>query len=191
MTFGEVVESLKTTFSRQIFSYYGYESTRRKYTALESAEHNHGDRNPSMALHDRGGSFYLKDFAGEQKMYSSIDTIMLKEGLSFADAVKYGAQICNISIENERQQEEIPKDIKYILSTLQRKAQQEGFSVKAITGRYHYLYKDANGKKLYDKYRVDYITQDGKKEKYIIQGIENNGFVKFKIENYQNMIAMY
>lgn len=190
MTFGEVVESLKTTYSRQIFSRYGYESTRRKYTALESTEHNHGDRNPSMALHDRGGSFYLKDFAGEQKMYSSIDTIMLKEGLSFADAVKYGAQICGISIE-ERQQEELPKDIKYILSTLQRKAQQESFSVKAVIDKHHYKYCDADGQKLYDKYRIDYLDEKGNRKKYIVQGIENNGFVKFKIENYQNLIAMY
>lgn len=126
-------------------------------------------------------------------MYSSIDTIMLKEGLSFADAVKHGADMCGIEIDSERQQEELSPDMKYIISGLYRKAKQEGFSVKSITGKYHYLYKDANGKKLFDKYRVDYIDESGKKNKYIVQGKENNGFVKFKFENgeYQNIVAMY
>lgn len=193
MKFNEVIEVLKTTYSRRIFEGYGYDNTRKKYTALESAEHNNGDRTPSMGLYNRGGNFYLKDFAGEQKMYSSIDTIMLKEGLSFADAVKHGADMCGIEIDSERQQEELSPDMKYIISGLYRKAKQEGFSVKSITGKYHYLYKDANGKKLFDKYRVDYIDESGKKNKYIVQGKENNGFVKFKFENgeYQNIVAMY
>jgi len=191
--FNDAVEGLKTTYSRRIFENYGYDNIRKKYTALESGEHNNGDRTPSMGLYNRGGNFYLKDFAGEQKMYSSIDTIMLKEGLSFADAVKYGAEICGIDIDTERQQEELSPDMKYIISGLYRKAKQEGFSVKAIVGKYHYLYKDTNGKKLFDKYRVDYIDQSGKRGKYIVQGKENNGFVKFKFENgeYQNLIAMY
>jgi len=191
--FNEVIEALKTTYSRRIFEGYGYDNTRKKYTALESAEHNNGDRTPSMGLYNRGGNFYLKDFAGEQKMYSSIDTIILKEGLSFADAVKHGADMCGIEIDSERQQEELSPDMKYIISGLYRKAKQEGFSVKSITGKYHYLYKDANGKKLFDKYRVDYIDESGKKNKYIVQGKENNGFVKFKFENgeYQNIVAMY
>ena len=193
MKFNEVIEALKTTYSRRIFEGYGYDNTRKKYTALESAEHNNGDRTPSMGLYNRGGNFYLKDFAGEQKMYSSIDTIILKEGLSFADAVKHGADMCGIEIDSERQQEELSPDMKYIISGLYRKAKQEGFSVKSITGKYHYLYKDANGKKLFDKYRVDYIDESGKKNKYIVQGKENNGFVKFKFENgeYQNIVAMY
>lgn len=193
MKFNEVIEALKTTYSRRIFEGYGYDNTRKKYTALESAEHNNGDRTPSMGLYNRGGNFYLKDFAGEQKMYSSIDTIMLKEGLSFADAVKHGADMCGIEIDSERQQEELSPDMKYIISGLYRKAKQEGFSVKSITGKYHYLYKDTNGKKLYDKYRVDFIDESGKKNKYIVQGKENNGFVKFKFENgeYQNIVSMY
>lgn len=192
MRFSDAVEALKTTYSRRIFESYGYCDTRKKYTALESEEHNNGDKNPSMGLYNRGGSFYLKDFAGEQKLYSAIDTVMLRESLSFADAVKYGAEMCGIEIDNEKQ-EDLPPDMKYIVSGLYRKAKQEGFSVKAITGRYHYLYKDANGKKLFDKYRVDFINESGKREKYIVQGKENNGFVKFKFENgeYQGLIAMY
>ncbi len=193
MTFQETVETLKTRYSRRIFESYGYDNTRKKYTALESASHNNGDKTPSMALHSRGGNFYLKDFAGEQKMYSSIDLIMLQEGFSFADAVKHGAEICNITIDEERPQEELPADMKYIISGLYRKAKQDGFSVKAIATKYHYLYKDADGKKLYDKYRVDYVDADREKHKYIVQGKENNGFVKFKFEagEYQNLIAMY
>lgn len=193
MNFNDTVSALKTTYSRRIFENYGYNNTRKKYTALESADHNNGDKTPSMALHDRGGSFYLKDFAGQQKMYSSIDLIMLQEGFSFVDAVKYGAELCGITIDKERQQGELSPDTKYIISGLYRKAKQEGFSVKAITAKYHYLYKDATGKKLFDKYRVDYLDADGEKRKYIVQGKENNGFVKFKFDNgeYQNLIAMY
>lgn len=193
MRFEEVIEALKTTYSRQIFEGYGYSNIRKKYRAIETGEHNNGDATPSMGLYNRGGNFYLKDFAGEQKMYSSIDTIMVLEGLSFVDAVKRGAEMFGIDIENERQQEELSPDMKYIVSGLYRKAKQEKFCVKAITGKYHYLYKDANGEKLFDKYRVDFINESGKREKYIVQGKESNGFVKFKFENgeYQNLIAMY
>lgn len=193
MKFNEVIEALKTTYSRRILESYGYDNTRKKYTALESGEHNNGDRTPSMGLYNKGGSFYLKDFAGKQKMYSSIDTIMLKEGLSFADAVKYGAEICGIEIDSERQQEELSPDMKYIISGLYRKAKQENFSIKSITGKYHYPYRDVTGKKLFDKYRIDYVDAEGEKHKHIVQGKENNGFIKFKFENgeYQNLIAMY
>lgn len=193
MRFEEVIEALKTTYSRQIFEGYGYSNTRKKYRAIETGEHNNGDATPSMGLYNRGGNFYLKDFAGEQKMYSAIDAIMVLEGLSFVDAVKRGAEMFGIDIENERQREELSPDMKYIISGLYRKAKQEGFSVKAIVGKYHYLYKDTNGKKLFDKYRVDFINESGKREKYIVQGKESNGFVKFKFENgeYQNLIAMY
>lgn len=193
MKFSDAVEALKTTYSRRIFESYGYCDTRKKYTALESGEHNNGDKNPSMGLYNRGGNYYsLKDFAGSRKMYSSIDTIMLKEGLSFADAVKYGAEMCGIEIDSERQ-EELSPDMKYIISRLYYEAEQKGFSIKAITGRYHYLYKDTNGKKLFDKYRVDYIDESGKRKKYIKQGRENNGFVKLKFKDgeYQTLIAMY
>lgn len=161
MKFNDVVDSLKTTYSRRILESYGYDNTRKKYTALESGEHNNGDKTPSMGLYNRGGNFYLKDFAGEQKLYSSIDTIMLKEGLSFADAVKHGAELCGIEIDSERQQEELSPDMKYIVSGLYRKAKQEGFSVKAITETHHYLYRDTDGKKLFDKYRVDYSVPPG------------------------------
>ncbi len=193
MKFDEAIKALKTTYSRRIFESYGYDNRRKKYTALEAQDHNNGDRNPSMALNDRGGSFYLKDFAGQQKMYSSIDLIMLQEGLSFVDAIKHGAKICGITIDNDRPQDELSPDMKYIISGLYRKAKQEGFSVKAITAKYHYLYKDVTGKKLYDKYRVDYVDADGARHKYIVMGKENNGFVKFKFEagEYQSLIAMY
>ena len=126
-------------------------------------------------------------------MYSSIDTIMLKEGISFADAVKHGAEICGITIEsdNERQQEELYPSMKFIISGLYRKAERENFSIKSITGKYHYLYRDATGKKVFDKYRIDYVDAEGEKHKHIVQGKENNGFIKFKFENgeYQNLVV--
>lgn len=193
MRFEEVVEQLKTAYSRMILESYGYSNTRKKYRAIEAGEHNNGDKTPSMGVYNSRNGFYLKDFAGEQKLYSAIDVIMVLEGLSFADAVKHGAEMCGIEIENERQQEDFSPDMKYIVSGLYRKAKQEGFSVKAITAKYHYLYKDTNGKKLFDKYRVDFINESGKREKYIVQGIENNGFVRFKFKEgeYQSLVGMY
>lgn len=193
MRFEEVVEQLKTAYSRMILESYGYSNTRKKYRAIEAGEHNNGDITPSMGVYNSRNGFYLKDFAGEQKLYSAIDVIMVLEGLSFADAVKHGAEMCGIEIENERQQEDFSPDMKYIVSGLYRKAKQEGFSVKAITAKYHYLYKDTNGKKLFDKYRVDFINESGKREKYIVQGIENNGFVRFKFKEgeYQSLVGMY
>lgn len=195
MRFEEVVEQLKTTYSRRILESYGYDNTRKKYRAIEAGEHNNGDKTPSMGVYNSRNGFYLKDFAGEQKLYSAIDVIMVLEGLSFADAVKHGAEMCGIEIEeNERKQhEELSPDMKYIVSGLYRKAKQEGFSVKAITATHHYLYRDADGKKLYDKYRIDFLKDKGNKEKYIVQGIENNGFVRFKFKEgeYQSYIAMY
>lgn len=195
MRFEEVVEQLKTTYSRRILESYGYDNTRKKYRAIEAGEHNNGDKTPSMGVYNSRNGFYLKDFAGEQKLYSAIDVIMVLEGLSFADAVKRGAEMCGIEIEeNERKQhEELSPDMKYIVFGLYRKAKQEGFSVKAITATHHYLYRDADGKKLYDKYRIDFLKDKGNKEKYIVQGIENNGFVRFKFKEgeYQSYIAMY
>lgn len=195
MKFEEVIEALKTTYSRRILESYGYDNTRKKYHAIEAGEHNNGDKTPSMGVYNSRNGFYLKDFAGEQKLYSAIDVIMVLEGLSFADAVKRGAEMCGIEIEeNERKQhEELSPDMKYIVSGLYRKAKQEGFSVKAITATHHYLYRDADGKKLYDKYRIDFLKDKGNKEKYIVQGIENNGFVRFKFKEgeYQSYIAMY
>lgn len=195
MRFEEVVEQLKTTYSRRILESYGYDNTRKKYRAIEAGEHNNGDKTPSMGVYNSRNGFYLKDFAGEQKLYSAIDVIMVLEGLSFADAVKRGAEMCGIEIEeNERKQhEELSPDMKYIVSGLYRKAKQEGFSVKAITATHHYLYRDADGKKLYDKYRIDFLKDKGNIEKYIVQGIENNGFVRFKFKEgeYQSYIAMY
>lgn len=193
MTFREIAESLKTSYSRQIFQSYGYSDTRRKYKAIEAQDHNNGDKTPSMALYSKEGAFYLKDFAGQEKLYSAIDLIMLQEGLSFVDAVKHGAEIFGIAIDEERPQEELSADMKYIISGLYGKAKREGFSVKAITEKFHYLYKDADGKKLYDKYRLDYLDADGTKHKYITMGKENNGFVKFKFADgeYQSLIAMY
>lgn len=195
MRFEEVTEALKTTYSRRILESYGYDNTRKKYRAIEAGEHNNGDKTPSMGVYNSRNGFYLKDFAGEQKLYSAIDVIMVLDGLSFADAVKRGAEMCGIEIEeNERKQnEEFSSDMKYILSGLYRKAKQGSFSVKAITATHHYLYKDADGKKLYDKYRIDFLKDKGNKEKYIIQGIENNGFVRFKFKEgeYQSYIAMY
>lgn len=193
MDFVGAIQAIKGSYSKQIFNYYGYDNTRKKYTALEPSSHNNADLHPSMGLHQSGDTFYLKDFAGNQKKYSSIDLIMICEGLGFADAVKHGAEICGIEIDSERQQEGFTPNMKYIISGLYRKAKQEGFSVEAITGKYHYLYKDANGKKLYDKYRIDFTDGNGKKNKYIVQGKENNGFVRFKFKNgeYQNLIAMY
>lgn len=195
MKFEEVIEALKTTYSRRILESYGYDNTRKKYHAIEAGEHNNGDKTPSMGVYNSRNGFYLKDFAGEQKLYSAIDVIMVLEGLSFADAVKRGAEMCGIEIEeNERKQhEELSPDMKYIVSGLYRKAKQEDFSVKAITATHHYLYRDADGKKLYDKYRIDFLKDKGNKEKYIVQGIENNGFVRFKFKEgeYQSYIAMY
>lgn len=83
--------------------------------------------------------------------------------------------------------------MKYIVSGLYRKAKREGFSVKAIIATHHYLYRDADGKKLYDKYRIDFLKDKGNKEKYIVQGIENNGFVRFKFKEgeYQSFVGMY
>lgn len=177
MDFVEVIQAIKGSYSKQIFSYYGYDNTRKKYTALEPSSHNNADLHPSMGLHQSGDTFYLKDFAGSQKKYSSVDLIMICEGLGFADAVRRGAEICGIEIDSERQQGGFTTNMKYIISGLYRKAKQEGFSVQAIIGKYHYLYKDAKGKKLFDKYRIDYINESGKREKYIIQGIEKNGYV--------------
>lgn len=195
MKFEEVTELLKTTYSRMILESYGYNNTRKKYRAIEAGEHNNGDKTPSMGVYNSRNGFYLKDFAGQQKLYSAIDVIMVLDGLSFADAVKRGAEIAGIEIdENERKQhEELSPDMKYIVSGLYRKAKQEGFSVKAITATHHYLYRDADGKKLYDKYRIDFLKDKGNKEKYIVQGIENNGFVRFKFKEgeYQSYIAMY
>ena len=96
---------------------------------------------------------------------------MVLEGLSFADAVKHGAEIAGIEIEeNERKKHgEHSSDMKYILSGLYRKAKQEGFSVKGIIATHHYLYKDSDGKKLYDKYRVDFLKDKGNKEYVIVQ----------------------
>lgn len=194
-SFSDAIGLLKTTYASRIFDSYGYH-TGKMYTALEPENHNNGDANKSMSLYDNGGGkTYLKDFAGNAKTYSSIDTIMLREGISFADAVKRGAEICGITIDsdNARQQEGLCPGMKYIISGLYRKAKQENFSIKSITGKYHYLYRDATGKKLFDKYRIDFVDAEGKKHKHIVQGKENNGFIKFKFENgeYQNLIAMY
>lgn len=191
MRFEEVVTALKTTYSRRIFESYGYDNTRKKYTALETFSHNNADIHPSMGLHQFGGSFFLKDFAGERKKYSSIDLVMISEGLEFADAVRKGAEICGISIDDSKS-EELPPDIRFVVSGLYAKAKSEGFSVKEIRSKHHYHYEDADGKKLYDKYRIDFISGDGEKRKYFHQGIEQNGFVrKFKQNEYQSLIAMY
>ena len=102
MDFNEAVQMIKGSCSRQIFSSYGYDDTRKKYTALETSSHNNADLHPSMGLHYSGDSFFLKDFEGEQKKYSSIDLIMISEGLEFPDAVRRGgAEICGITIWQE------------------------------------------------------------------------------------------
>lgn len=102
MRFNDVVDALKTTYSRRIFEAFGYDNTRKKYTALEAGSHNNADIHPSMGLHQSGDSFFLKDFAGEQKKYSSIDLIMISDGLKFQDAVQRGAEICGISIDDNK-----------------------------------------------------------------------------------------
>ncbi len=191
MDFNEAVQMIKGSCSRQIFSSFGYDDTRKKYTALETSSHNNADFHPSMGLHQSGDSFFLKDFAGEQKKYSSIDLIMINEGLNFADAVCRGAEICGITID-DRKAEEDPPDMKFIASGLYGKAKREGFSVKEIRSKHHYHYKDAEGKKLYDKYRIDYISDGGRKEKHISQGVEKDGYIrKFRQGEYQSCIAMY
>ena len=191
MDFNEAVQMIKGSCSRQIFSSYGYDDTRKKYTALETSSHNNADLHPSMGLHYSGDSFFLKDFAGEQKKYSSIDLIMISEGLRFPDAVRRGAEICGISIYDNRGEEFAP-DMKFVIKGLYDRAKRESFSVKEILSKYHYHYKDAEGNKLYDKYRIDYISGDGKREKHISQGVEKNGYVrKFKDKEYQSCIAMY
>lgn len=191
MDFNEAVQMIKGSCSRQIFSSYGYDDTRKKYTALETSSHNNADLHPSMGLHQSGDSFFLKDFAGEQKKYSSIDLIMISEGLRFQDAVRRGAEICGISIYDNRGEEFAP-DMKFVIKGLYDRAKRESFSVKEILSKYHYHYKNAEGNKLYDKYRIDYISGDGKREKHISQGVEKNGYVrKFKDKEYQSCIAMY
>ena len=191
MDFNEAVQMIKGSCSRQIFSSYGYDDTRKKYTALETSSHNNADLHPSMGLHYSGDSFFLKDFAGEQKKYSSIDLIMISEGLGFPDAVRRGAEICGITIDDNRG-EELPPDMKFIVSGLYAKAKREDFSVKEICSKHHYRYKDAEGKKLYDKYRIDYISDGGRKEKHISQGVEKDGYIrKFRQGEYQSCIVMY
>ena len=68
--------------------------------------------------------------------------------------------------------------MKFIVSGLYAKAKREGFSVKEICSKHHYRYKDAEGKKLYDKYRIDYISDGGRKEKHISQGVEKDGYIR-------------
>lgn len=191
MDFNEAVQMIKGSCSRQIFSSYGYDDTRKKYTALETSSHNNADLHPSMGLHYSGDSFFLKDFAGEQKKYSSIDLIMISEGLEFPDAVRRGAEICGITIDDNRG-EELSPDKKFILKGLYAKSEREVFSVKEICSIHHYRYKDAEGKKLYDKYRIDYISDGGRKEKHISQGVEKDGYIrKFRQGEYQSCIVMY
>lgn len=67
MNFSEAIQALKGNCSRQIFSSFGYDDIRKKYTALETSSHNNADLHPSMGLHQLGDSFFLKDFAGDQK----------------------------------------------------------------------------------------------------------------------------
>lgn len=43
MDFNEAVQMIKGSCSRQIFSSYGYDNTRKKYTALETSSHNNAD----------------------------------------------------------------------------------------------------------------------------------------------------
>lgn len=82
--------------------------------------------------------------------------------------------------------------MKFVIKGLYDRAKRESFSVKEILSKYHYHYKDAEGNKLYDKYRIDYISGDGKREKHISQGVGKNGYVrKFKDKEYQSCIAMY
>ena len=40
MDFNEAVQMIKGSCSRQIFSSFGYDDTRKKYTALETSSHN-------------------------------------------------------------------------------------------------------------------------------------------------------
>lgn len=192
MTFKETAEALKKIYSQQIFNYYGFDNPRKKYHALEPSSHNRGDAHPSMALNTKGESWYLKDFAGECKTYSSVDLIMLKEGLNFPDAVRRGAEICDMFIQDEKTKT-LPKDIRFVIAGLHRLAERENFSVKEIVSVKHYEYKNSDKKKLFDKYRIDYIDNTGKKCKYITQGVEKNGFLraKFKSGEYQSYIAMY
>ena len=131
MDFNEAVQVIKGSCSRQIFSSFGYDDTRKKYTALETSSHNNADLHPSMGLHQSGDSFFLKDFAGEQKKYSSIDCIMINDGLNFADAVRRGAEICGITIDDNKG-DNLSPDKKFILKGLYAKSKREFFSVKEI-----------------------------------------------------------
>ena len=131
MDFNEAVQMIKGSCSRQIFSSFGYDDTRKKYTALETFSHNNADLHPSMGLHQSGDSFFLKDFAGEQKKYSSIDRIMINDGLNFADAVRRGAEICGITIDDNKG-DNLSPDKKFILKGLYAKSKREFFSVKEI-----------------------------------------------------------
>ncbi|MCD8231936.1 MAG: phage/plasmid primase, P4 family [Clostridiales bacterium] len=191
MNFQEAVVEFKGTYSREILEYYGYTDTRKKYRSICSEAHKNGDKNPSMSIFVEGNAYRLKDFGGGSEMFSAIDLVMKKEGLSFRDAVYKCAEICRVTID--RQQDDYPKDIQYIIKGLYKKAERDGFSVKAITDTYHYLYHNTEGKKLFDKYRIDFVDGDGERKKHVAIGIENNGFVcldgrKNKINT---LIAMY
>ncbi len=59
MDFNEAVQMIKGSCSRQIFSSYGYDDTRKKYTALETSSHNNADLHPSMGEGDKGVTVHI------------------------------------------------------------------------------------------------------------------------------------
>lgn len=191
MNLKEAAQAIKGDYSKTILTHYGYSDTRRAYTSIEPSSHKNGDTDPSMHLHNKGVRYCLKDFAGDCKYYSAIDVIMILDNLDFVSAVRKGAELCGIKIDETKT--DIPPDLRFIIAGLYRKAEREHFIVRDILATHHYHYKDITGKKLYDKYRVDYITSTGKKSKHIVLGIESNGFVrtKFNKNEYQRYIALY
>lgn len=191
MDFNGAVQAIKGPYSQQIMAAYGYTDLRTKYTVLEPEMHQNGDAHPSMGLCRIGDNYRLKDFAGIKKSYSPIDLIMIKEGLTFGRAVRKGAEICGIDIVNSSKNPR-KSDMDHMIDRLYNQAQKDGFAVGKITARHHYEYKDADGKRLYDKYRIDYIDGNGVKHKYIQVGVEKNGYVdKIPAGGYSKMIAMY
>lgn len=159
---------------------------KRKFKCLNI---NHQDNSPSMSFDKSNCKVHCFSCGAN---YDIFDLIGFDYGLTdFSAEYEKACALFGLEITDTRKN--ISPDMRFIISGLYKSAKRDYFSVKEILSTKCYQYHDIDGAYCFSKYRIDFISDNGKRRKYLIQGVTENGFVRLKLSKGEltNKVSMY